>query len=105
MLVVIPTRIIPGVILAALFCFVGIGTGFGAATAFVHSAHFRWPHLICMPLFALAVLYIRGAWRGESEAEAVGEAVALSPKIMAVMFSLCLLVGLGTGIMIVYAIG
>jgi hypothetical protein len=41
---------------------------------------------------------------GEREAEAVGEVAALSPKVMAILFSACMAVGLGTGVMVAYSI-
>jgi hypothetical protein len=104
MLIIIPTRIIPGVLLAGAFAFVGLGTGFVACSLLLDPSQMRLPHFLCPPLFVLALFYLCQVWRKGADPDALSEAAALSPRLMTVLFGLCLLVGLGTGVMMGYTI-
>jgi len=103
MLVIIPTRIIPGVLAAACFSSVGIGSGFAAAVPFLQPGKFRVAHLIFLPVLLVALLFIRNLWRHHESTDAASEITAVSPRLLAVIFCLCLAVGISAGVMMVYA--
>jgi hypothetical protein len=102
MLVVIPTRIFPGLIASALFCFVGIGTGYVAAVPFMQPGHFKIAHLLFVPVFACCLHFIWKLWRANDSSNAASETTAVSPRILAALGSVCLLVGLCVGGLVAY---
>ena len=104
MLVIIPTRIIPGFLLGFGFIFVGLGTGFTCCSLLLNPSQTRLPHFICPPLFLLALHYLRQVWRTRGEPDALSEAAALSPRLMVVLFGVCLLTGLGCGALMAYTV-
>jgi len=103
MLIIIPTRIFPGIILSCLFIFAGVGTGFTAVTAFTHWHDLRIPHLIFPPVFVVAALYVVQAWRGQTEEHDIASKMTFfSPRLLAVLLGVCLAVGLFCGGLIGY---
>lgn len=97
---VIPTRLVPGTLLAAAFGCIGLETGLLMSMLFPSRAAIP-THWACLPLFALALLYVRHVWRDGVHRHPVRRITALPPRLQAVIFSLCLVTGLGAGAMLV----
>jgi len=102
--IVIPARMFPAVVLAAIFMFTGVGTGATAYTAAFHWHAVHIPHLILLPVFAVAILYLFQAWRGQTQVHDVASEIStVSSRLLAALFSVCLIVGLACGALIGYA--
>lgn len=93
---VLPTRLVPGLILAAAFGCIGLETGWLVAALRSQSAVI--PSQWCaLPLFALALFYVRYIWRDGAHRHPVRCITALSPRSQAVIFGMCLGIGLSAG--------
>ncbi len=99
---VIPTRLVPGAFLALLFVCLGLETGLLIA-ALRHEGPLIPTHWSCLLLFALALLYLRHVWRDGAHRHPVRCITALSPRLQAVIFGLCLGIGLSAGVMLTFA--
>ncbi len=99
---VLPTRLVPGALLAAAFICVGAETGL-LISALLHTRTAIPTHWACLPMFALALLYVRHIWRDGVHTHPVRRISALPPRLQAVIFGLCLGIGLSTGAVIVFA--
>lgn len=100
MIILIPLRIfraIPGLVVAVFFLFVGIGTGHLATNLFVHPWHCQMVELVCVPAFACCTHFIWNVWRQNDSSNFVSQFTAVSPRILAVLGSVCLIGGLGMG--------
>jgi hypothetical protein len=96
---VLPTRLVPGAIMGAAFACVGLETGL--LNAVFLRGHAAIPtHWICGPLFALALFYVRHIWRDGAHTHPVRCITALSPRLQAVIFTLCLATGFTAGALI-----
>ncbi len=95
-MVLLPTRLVPGALLGGTFACVGLETGMLAA-ALRHQGTLLPTHWAFLPFFALALLYVRHIWRDGAHRHPVRCITALSPRSQAVIFSLCLGIGLSTG--------
>ena len=95
-MVLLPTRLVPGALLGAAFACVGLETGLLTA-ALQHQGPLLPTHWACLPIFAVALLYVRFIWRDGAHRHPVRCITALSPRSQAVIFSLCLGIGLSTG--------
>ena len=93
---VLPTRLLPGIVLAAAFACIGLETGL-LVSALRHQGAMVPTHWFCLPLFALALLYVRHIWRDGAHRHPVRCITALSPRSQAVIFGLCLGIGLSAG--------
>ena len=83
--------------------FTGVGTGATAYTAAFHWHALHIPHLILLPAFAVAILYLFQAWRGRTQIHDVASEIStVSSRLLAALFSLCLIVGLACGALIGY---
>jgi hypothetical protein len=102
MVAILPTRLIPGAILGAFFACIGIETGL-LTSALLRSHTLLPTHWLCIPLFGLALLYVRRIWHHGRHQHPVRGITALSPRLQAVIFGSCLGMGLGTGAVIVFA--
>lgn len=101
--IVIPIRMFPGVLLAALFIFIGVGTGTTLYTAAFNAHALHIPHLILLPVFVVAIFYLFQAWRGQTQVhDLVSEISAVSSRLLAVLFGACLIVGLACGALLGY---
>ncbi len=98
---VIPTRLVPGTFLALAFACVGIETGL-LTSALVHARPSLPTHWACLPVFALAILYVRYVWRDGVHKHPVRRITALPPRLQALIFALCLGLGLGAGALMVF---
>ena len=103
MLIVIPTRIIPGVLAATGFLSVGVGSGFLAAVPFLQPTKFRPGHLIFVPAFFVTLFFIRLLWRQDPATDSAAEITAVTPRLLSVIFAVCLAFGMAAGATIVYA--
>ena len=99
-MVVVPTRLVPGTLLGAAFACVGLETGL-LTSALLHARVAIPTHWACLPLFAVALLYVRHIWREGVHKHPVRRITALPPRLQAVIFSMCLVIGLGAGAMLV----
>ena len=95
----LPTRFAPGALLAAAFACIGLQTGL-LVCAFLHAQTSIPTHWACLPLFAIALLYVRLIWRDGEHKHPVRCITALPPRLQAVIFGSCLGIGLGTGAII-----
>jgi hypothetical protein len=103
MLIIIPTRIFPGIILGSFFIFAGTGAGFAGFTTIFNFHTLRIFHLVFLPVFALAVLYVCQAWRGKTqEHDVVSDVAFMSPRLLAVLLGVCLICGLVCGVLVGY---
>jgi len=101
--IVIPARMFPAVILATLFMFIGVGAGTTLYTAAFHWRALHLLHLILLPMFAAAILYLFQAWRGRTQVHDVASEIStVSARLLAALFSVCLIVGLACGALIGY---
>jgi len=95
LMAVLPTRLIPGAFLALVFTCVGLETGL-LISAFIHASTAIPTHWACLPLFALALFYLRHTWRAGVHTHPVRRISALPPRLQVLIFTLCLVIGLGT---------
>jgi hypothetical protein len=102
MILIIPTRIFPALIAGSVFCFVGIGTGYVATVPFMQPGHLKWVHLIFVPVFACCVHFIWKLWGANNSSSAAAQITAVSPRILAVLASACIIVGLCVGGLVAY---
>lgn len=101
---VLPTRLFPGTLLAAVFACIGLETGLLVA-ALKHQGTLIPTHWACLPLFALALMYVRHIWRDGAHKHPVRCITALSPRSQAVIFGLCLGIGLSAGAALSFGAG
>ncbi len=83
-------------LVAAVLASIGLETGLLMA-AIRHQATLIPAHWACLPFFALALWYVRYVWRDGAHRHPVRCITALSPRSQAVIFGLCLGIGLSTG--------
>src|SRR5512141_662679 len=102
MVAVLPTRFVPGAILAAAFACVGIETGL-LLSGIVRPEPLLPTHWACVPLFALAWVYVRKIWCEGHHRHPIRRITALSPRSQALIFALCLGIGLSTGALLTFA--
>ncbi len=94
---IIPTRIIPGCIIGAGVAAAGMFPGLVAGIAFTSPSKLKAVHLLAIPLLAGVAWLIRSAWKKDAGDKKVAE---LSPRLFAVICTVCLVVGFATGIIV-----
>jgi hypothetical protein len=70
-------------------------SGLAVGVLFTSPSKLKAFQLLALPVLAAAVWLIGSAWRRDSSANKVAE---LSPRVFAIICTLCLVVGLVTGI-------
>ena len=96
-LIIIPTRIVPGCAVGALFAAAGMFPGLVAGIVYRAPSKLKFAHLLAIPILAGAVWIIRSAWRRDNKSAKVAE---LSPRLFAIICTVCLVVGLLTGLIV-----
>lgn len=102
MVAILPTRFVPGALLAGAFSCIGVETGL-LTSALLDSHQVVLTHWAALPLFALALLYARKIWRDGFHVHPIRRITALSPRSQAVIFVVCLGIGLSAGAVIALA--
>ena len=96
MSVALPTRMVSGAIVSATFAVVGSGLGFGLPVV-VHSGEGIATPAISLALFLTCAWYISAIWRRGVHRDPASRVRALSPRLQAVIFAICLGLGLVVG--------
>jgi hypothetical protein len=77
-----------------------MGSGIFLASPFLNPNHFKLTHIAFLPLLAVVLLVIRSLWRKTDNATSAAEMLRASPRLLAVLFTICLLVGFSVGILL-----
>lgn len=96
-----PNRLVPGLAFAAIFAGIGAQAGY-LSTHLLHPSQLRAAHLLFVPLFGLAIWYVRHIWRYGVHKDPVRRVTALPPRLQAVLFGCCLALGLLAGAALVH---
>jgi hypothetical protein len=99
MVALLPTRFVPGLLLGAAFACVGIETGL-LVSALLHKPTAVPTHWVALPVFAIALIYVRKIWRDGFHQHPIRRITALSPRSQAIIFVVCLGIGLSAGAVI-----
>jgi len=97
-LIIIPTRIIPGCLLGGLFAGIGMFNAIGASIL-ISQHRFIPISLLGLPFLGFAIWLIINVWQQGGTVQSVTRATRVSPRLLAIILGVCLLVGLVTGSM------
>ena len=93
----LPTGILTGCAVGALFAAVGMFSGMAGSLIFIAPSKLKRPFLLVLPAFAGTLWIIRYSWRGKKTG--LAEVSQVSPRLFSVLCALCLGVGFATGVL------
>jgi len=98
----IPKRTIPGLAVASLAMFIGVGTSFVVLIPFFEPKRFQPVDLLFPPAFVVTFWYVQHLWRKGSSSSKSSYVMEMPPRDMATMLIVCLGIGVGIGALLAH---